>query len=162
MKRGQATRQLNAADTEFPEDMNPSDPEVLIYTAESIGAVQGCGKKWFANIKMNGGSQRCQLDSGATCDVMSIKDERRLAPQAKLLPSQTRLVLYSGQSMRSIGIFKTEYVVKGKTHELSFEIVRSGQRPLLSGETSERLGLMHFTIPKELLMVGHSSSEPLN
>ena len=108
MKRGQTTRNLNAADTEHPQDMSPSNTEAHIYTAQSIGAVQECGKKWFDNIKMNGGFQRCQLDSGATCDVMSIKDMRRLAPQAKLLPSQTRLVLYSGQSIRSIGIFKTE------------------------------------------------------
>lgn len=70
--------------TKHPEDMSPSDTEAHIYTAQSIGAVQGCEKKWFVNIKMNGGSQRCQLDSGATCDVMSIKDMRRLAPQAKL------------------------------------------------------------------------------
>ena len=161
MKRVQDTRQLHAADTEVPEDMDRSDTETHMYTAESIGAVQGHGKKWFANIKMNGGSQRCQLDSGATCDVMSIKDMRRLAPEAKLLPSQTRLVLYSGQSMHSIGIFQTECVVRGKAHKLRFEIVRSGQRPLLSGETSERLGLMLFTIPEELLMVGHGSSEPL-
>lgn len=157
MKRGHATGQLNAPDTEFPEDMNTSDLEAHIYTAKSIGAVQGCGKKWFANIKMNRGSQSCQLDSGVTCDVMNIKDVRRLAPQAKLLPSQTRLILYLGQSMRSIGIFKTECVVRGKTHKLSFEIVRSRQRPLLSGETSERLDLMYFTIPRELLMVRHSS-----
>lgn len=46
-----------------------------------------------------------------------------------------------------------------KNAGLSFEIVRSSQRPLLSGDTCKRLGLMHFTIPKELLMVGHSSSE---
>ena len=161
MKRGQATRQLHAADMEAPDDTDRSDTDAHIYTTQSIGAVQGQGKKWFANIKMNGGSQRCQLDSGATCDVMSIKDMRRLAPHAKLLPSQTRLVLYSGQSMQSIGIFHTECVVRGKAHKLQFEIVRTGQRPLLSGETSERLGLVHFTIPEELLMVGHGSTEPL-
>ena len=161
MKKGQTTRQFNTADTEYPEDMSPSDTEAHIYTAQSIGAVQGCGKKWFVNIKINGGSQRCQLDSGATCDVMSITDMRRLAPQAKLLPSHTRLVLYSGHSIKFIGIFKTECVVRGKMHELSFEIVRSSQRPLLSGDTCERLCLMHFIIPKELLMVGHSGSECL-
>lgn len=161
MKRGQATRQLHAADGEVPEDTDRLDSEARIYTAESIGAVQGRGKKWFANLKMNGGFQRCQLDSGATCDVMSLKDMRRLDPAAKLLPSQTKLVLYSGQSMQSIGIFLTECVVRGKVHKLRFEILRSGQRPLLSGETSERLGLLHFTIPEELLMVGHGSSGPL-
>lgn len=110
---------------------------------------------------MNGGFQRCQLDSGATCDVMSIKDKRRLAPEVKLLPSNTKLVLYSGQSMQTMGIFRTEFVVRGVTHELNFEIVRSKQRPLLSGSTSERLGLMHFTIPHELLKVEHSSTKPL-
>lgn len=161
MKRGQATRQLHAADGEVPEDTDRLDSEARIYTVESIGAVQGRGKKWFANLKMTGGFQRCQLDSGATCDVMSLKDMRRLDPAAKLLPSQTKLVLYSGQSMQSVGIFHTECVVRGKVHRLRFEIVRSGQRPLLSGETSERLGLLHFTIPEELLMVGHGSSGPL-
>lgn len=52
--------------------------------------------------------------------------------------------------MHSVGISQTECVVRGKIHKLQFEIVRSGQRPLLSGETSERLGLMHFTILEEL------------
>lgn len=161
MKRGRDMRQLHAADTEVSGDTGRFDTEAHIYTAESIGAVQGRGQRWFANIKMTGGFQRCQLDSGATCNVMSIKDVRRLAPGAKLLPSQTRLVLYSGQSMHSIGIFQTECVVRGKTHKLQFEIVRGGQRPLLSGETSERLGLMHFTIPEELMMLGHDSSGTL-
>lgn len=64
MKRGQATRQLHAADGEAPVDTDGPNAEAHIYTAESIGAVQGRGKKWFANLKMNGGFQRCQLDSG--------------------------------------------------------------------------------------------------
>ncbi|XP_060774454.1 uncharacterized protein K02A2.6-like [Neoarius graeffei] len=156
MRKEQNTRRLNVADTEDAED-----DEAHIYMVKSSGAVQGCGKKWFANIKMNGVFQRCQLDTGATCNVMSLADMRRLAPGTKLLPSQTRLVLYSGQSIRSYGIFKTESVVKGKAHELTFEIVKSRQRPLLSGDTCERLGLVQFTIPEELLVVGHSSPVPL-
>jgi len=88
---------------------------------------------------------------------MSIQDNRSLAPELKLLPSQTRLVLYSGETMCFIGIYRTECVVRGKIHKLDFEIVRSNQRPLLSGSTSEHLGLMQFTI----LKVEHSSTEPL-
>ena len=83
------------------------------------------GRKWFINLKMNVGSQICQLDSGAAYDVMSIKDKRRLAPEVKLLQSQTRLVLYSGKTMCSIGIFITKCVVRGKTHKLDLEIARS-------------------------------------
>ena len=40
--------------------------------------------------------------------------------------------------------------IRGKMHKLDFEIVHTGQRPLLSGETCERLGLICFTIPEEL------------
>lgn len=72
MKRGQATRQLHAAEREVPEDTDRSDTEAHIYTAESIGAVQGHGKKWFANLKMNGGFQRCQVDSGQSMQSMGI------------------------------------------------------------------------------------------
>lgn len=107
------------------DDTDETNTEAYIYSAERIGAVEGQGKKWFANLKINGGSQRCQLDSGATCDVMIIKDKMTLAPEVKLLPSNANLVLYSGQSMLSIGIFRTQCVVGGIKHELNFEVVRS-------------------------------------
>lgn len=52
-----------------------------LFTTECIGAVGPKGKKWFAALMLNGTKQRCQLDSGATCDVMSLKDKMRIAPQ---------------------------------------------------------------------------------
>ena len=83
---------------------------------ESIGAVQAKGKKWFVTLKMNSKSQRCQLDSGATCDVMSYNDKMKLAPNTPLLSSSTRRKLYSGDLLSSMGIFETECVVKGRPH----------------------------------------------
>lgn len=75
--------------------------------------------------EMNDGSQRCHLDMGAIYDVMSIKDKTRPAPEVKLLPNQTELALFSSQTMRSIGMLKTECVMMGKTHKLEFEMVRT-------------------------------------
>ena len=49
-----------------------------------------------------------------------------------------------------MGVYSTQCVIRGKTHRLDFEVVCTSQKPLLSGETCERLGLMRFTIPQEL------------
>ncbi|KAK5893965.1 hypothetical protein CesoFtcFv8_010707 [Champsocephalus esox] len=154
MKRGQKARQLNAVDDPLPGELEDSD-ERDVYTAESVGAVNTRGKKWFVNLPLQSGVQRCQLDSGATCNVMSIKDKTRLAPRTPLLKSLIRLKLYNSEWMSSLGVYSTQCVIRGKTHRLDFEIVHTGQRPLLSGETCERLGLIRFTIPEELNKVEH-------
>ncbi|CAL8338138.1 unnamed protein product [Boreogadus saida] len=88
MKGGQQARQLNAVDDPplgDPEDYDRDERDV--YTAESMGAVNTQRKKWFV--------KRCQLDSGATCNVMSMKDKMRLAPRAPLQKSLVRLRLYN-------------------------------------------------------------------
>jgi len=41
-----------------------------------------------------------------------------------------RLKLYSGELMKSLGLFKKS-VIHGRTHKLEFEIVEASQKPLL-------------------------------
>ena len=162
MKGGQQARQLNAVDDPSlgdPEDYGRDERDV--YTAESLGAVNTQRKKWFVNLPLHRGVQRCQLDSGATCNVMSMEDKMRLAPKAPLQKSLARLRLYNSEWMSSIGVYSTQCVIRGKTHRLDFEVVCTSQKPLLSGETCERLGLMRFTIPEELNKVEHCKAGEL-
>uniref|UniRef100_A0A8C5Q7G7 Gypsy retrotransposon integrase-like protein 1 n=1 Tax=Leptobrachium leishanense TaxID=445787 RepID=A0A8C5Q7G7_9ANUR len=133
----------------------------VLYSSEVIGAVQSRGKKWFVTLRLNNRPQSCQLDSGATCDVMCLKDKMMLAPDAHLLPSDTKLKLYSGELMKSLGLFRTECVLRGQRHKLEFEIVEARQKPLLSGSTCERLGLIHFSVPAELNVIDNQSKGPL-
>lgn len=74
---------------------------------------------------LNSTKQKCQLDSGAMCDVMSLRDKMRISPQEKLMPSSTKLKLYSGQLMTSMGLFVTECVVRDSKHTFEFEIVNT-------------------------------------
>ncbi len=87
---------------------------------------------------------------GATCNVMSRIIKEKLDPESPLQPSATRLKLYSGAAMPSLGRFHTECTVKGTKHKLVFEVVEADQEPLLSGDTCQRLELMKFTILEEL------------
>lgn len=74
-----------------------------VYATESIGAVGTIGKKWFVNLQLKGKLKIHQLDSGATCNAMSFRDKKRLAPREKLKPSVTMLRLYSDRGLPSLG-----------------------------------------------------------
>lgn len=111
-----------------------------VYATESIGAVRTKGNKWFVNLRLNGKLQRCQLDSGATCNAMSLRDRMRLAPREKLKASGTILKLYSDQGLPSL-VFTTECAVRSSKYKLDFEVVDTRQFPLLSGSTAEEMGL---------------------
>lgn len=52
---------------------------------------------------------------------MSIKDKIRLAPRVPLEKSLTRLRLYSGEWMNSMGVYSTQCVVRVKAHSLDNE-----------------------------------------
>ncbi|KAJ8371257.1 hypothetical protein SKAU_G00112850 [Synaphobranchus kaupii] len=108
------------------------------------------GRKWFVNLRLNEQRQQCQLDTGSTCNVVGRKIKEKLSPRAALGPSTAKLKLYSGEIMPSLGKFHTECVVRGEKHNLTFEIVDTEQKPLLGGDTCERLGLVTFTVPEEL------------
>ncbi len=73
---------------------------------------------WFVHMPLHQGHQRCQLDTGATCNVMNIKDKMRLASRMTLQLSLTKLKLCSGDMMNSMGLFSTQCVIRGKTHKL--------------------------------------------
>lgn len=85
-----------------------SDNEELSYAAECISTVQSHGLKWFAMLQLNNKRQACQLDSGATCNVMGRTVKERLSPNTPLRPSTTELKLYSRQLMRSLGRYHTD------------------------------------------------------
>lgn len=90
------------------------------------------------------------MDSGATCDVKTLKEKEKLASHAKLRLSKGKL----------LGIFNNNCTIPGRKHKPLFEVVEKGQHPLLSGETREHLGFMHFTILDSVLKIEHSQPSP--
>ena len=150
LKKQSGQSRLNAVDTVAETVQDDDEAEAYLYMTSATSTDRTQGKKWFVNLKMNAVRQKCQLDSGATCNVMSLKEKMRVAPKGKMAPSHTKLKLYSGEIMTSLGLFRTHCTIKGLIYPLDFEIVDTNQYPLLSGSTCERLGLMHFTIPEEL------------
>lgn len=84
----QASCQLNTVDTPALEEELENGH---IYSTRS-NACTG-RKKCIVNLQLHNGGKQCQLDSGSTCDMMSIKDK------INLISSKTKLKLYSGETM---------------------------------------------------------------
>lgn len=72
-KGSEAPAQVHSMDNPILSQETDSGDD--LFTTKCIGAVGPKGKKWFAALILNGTKQKCQLDSGATCDVMSLRDK---------------------------------------------------------------------------------------
>jgi len=86
----------------------------------------------------------CQLDTGATCNVMNKDDFLRVTGKRDLrgMPRSTaRLRLYDGSVIKPLGQYTFE-VQRVPGLRLTFQIVSSYQKPLLSAETCQNLGLI--------------------
>ena len=86
---------------------------------------------------------RVQLDSGATCSVMSIDDYRRITGSSPP-PSSSSLKLYEGHLLQPIGADVLRCSKSGISKKIQFKIVDTAPTSLLSSKASEALRLMSF------------------
>jgi len=91
----------------------------------------------------------CQLDTGASCNVMSKEDFFRISGKRDLRGlhcSDARLRLYDGSIRKQLGRYTVE-VRRGLTKcQLKFEIVHSSQKPLLSVSFCQEWVLLRSTV----------------
>ena len=90
----------------------------------------------------------CQLDTGATCNVMSLRDLAVITQTGDppLKNSKVKLRLFDGSLMKPRGVATLKTHRNGSTAQLNFQVVDTKNKPLLSAETCERLGLLKVTI----------------
>ena len=120
-----------------------SDSEDSVFTVKSRTA-----NSWSAEIHIAYSKQeeeiKCQLDTGATCDIISVDDAKRI--MCKYYDERTRhverMTLYDGSTMPSVGRCTLNLRYKDRQCKADFKIVESRQRPLLSGDTCVKLGLI--------------------
>ena len=128
-----------------------------MFKVETLSTLSSKGKKVFASLefcltdtyKHNYKSQLlCQLDTGATCSVISYGDVCALLQTAEppLGKSTVRLKLFDGSVMkpsRDID-FLVEY--RGERHSLQFQVVGKSKQPVISFGSWEKLGLLKLDI----------------
>ena len=133
-----------AAVHEIPSQPSESDDE--IYGIEQVGAVKHncnglplCFKHEFGDTTID-----CQLDTGATCNVMSMTDmckiQHTTTPPLQSETSQLRC--YDNSVIYTLGQCTLLCSYQSDTHPLLFKVTDGDQKPLLSGNTCMDLGLI--------------------
>ena len=123
-------------------------------------SVEGQGKQviaylvFLSNTSHSKTEVKCQLDTGATCNVMSYDDLSRIVQDGnpQLQSSNVKLRLFDGSLMIPKGTASLEVENNNNqrqiTEMLQFQVVKGNNKPLLSADTCEKLGLIQFNINK--------------
>ena len=103
----------------------------------------------------------CQLDTRATCNVITHHDLAVINQNGdpKVSPSRSKLRLFDGSVMEPLGQANITIMKDKKEHCLEFQVVKGNNKPLLSAQTCQQLGLLKITIGNETLQDVHQIQE---
>ena len=130
-------------------DYSDDESDDSLYQLEEVGAITHHQSKQFFTVlqiqEATGETKiQCQLDTGATCNVMAINDLCYIKQQGdpQLDPSTAKLKLYDGSIIPVLGEVNLQCKTKEKKQGINFKIIPGKQKPLLSGRTCIQLGLI--------------------
>ena len=141
-------------DTSNDSDDDLTDDEDPLFKIEEVSSVKTAGKQLNAKIIFSDTEElyntelECQLDTGATCNVMSLRDLAVISQTGDppLRSSKVKLKLFDGSLMKPSGVATLKIHRDNKTQELDFQIVETVNKPLLSAETCVKLGLLKLSL----------------
>ena len=151
-RRKQQVHQTEEASTDSEDDgdefyFNESDESAL--KIETIGTVEDGTRKIMTNLLVETSTGKrdylkCQIDTGATCNVMSHRDVKKLTKEEKpkMFPTDVKLKTYNGHIIPVKGRVHLKCTVNNVEHKIMFNVVETKQAPLLSSQTSIKMGLI--------------------
>ena len=110
---------------------------------DTVSTANSDSNKWTQQLKINNSVLTVKLDSGAECNVLSMRDFERITNKdAVLQKSGCKLVTYSGHMIATKGKTKLKCDYKDKEYELEFQIIERDSPAILGRESCTTLGLI--------------------
>ena len=137
------------------ESQCSSDSEESILKVEDVSPIESCGNHWFAMLSFycEHNKLKCQLDTGATCNVLSYRDLSIIKQDGnpQMESNKTKLKLFDGSLRKPLGEVNLQVIHTGQTQVLKFQVVSGTNKPLLSAETCQKLALLKLGSQTEVL-----------
>ena len=109
-----------------------SESEESILKVEEVSSIESCGNRWFTTLSTykHETKLKCQLDTGATCNVLSYRDLSIIKQDgnAHVESGKTELKLFDGSLMKPLEEVNLRVIHGGKTQVLTFQAVRGTKR----------------------------------
>ena len=159
--RAQPSKQVHVVTTEQSGD----ESEDSLYQLEEVGAVHHQRTKQFLTalqvLETSGDTEiQCQLDTGATCNVMTLTDlcNIKQCGNPQMNSSTARLRLYDGTIIPVLGEVDLRCKVNERQETITFKVISGKQKPLLSGHVCLKLGLISINNVGAVDAVGSENS----
>ena len=143
--RQQSSKQVHVVRAEKSED----ESDDSLYQLEEVGTVNHQQTRQFFTslqvLEKTGDTMiQCQLDTGATCNVMALDELCNIKQQGdpQMDSSTAKLKLYDGTMIPVLGEANLQCKANEKQKNINFKIIPGKQKPLLSGHTCLELGLI--------------------
>lgn len=115
------------------------EPDVLnVYTAKSGNK----SEKWDVKLNVCETKVPFRIDTGARCNTIKLSDYDLLKNRPKVHRSAKILHSFTNHKLKPLGFVNLEIKHKKKHFKQRFELIDINQENILSGETSEQLGLI--------------------
>ena len=98
--------------------------------------------EWYEDVKIADKTLNIQLDTGAKCNVISVKDLQRLGIKANIKMSEAQLKSYSGHTITTKGVTILPCEYKRKIYQVKFHVVEIPAPPVFSASTCKEMGLV--------------------
>lgn len=85
---------------------------------------------------------KCQADTGAMVNIISLRDLHKCVKKPSMAPTKVKLRCFGGQVIVPVGKVELPVRLKQKREVLSFVVVKSKQKPLLSASACITLGVI--------------------
>lgn len=146
-KHNKFSKKVNAMEAENEYSDDDSDEEYEINNVElnkeqyRVNFFNKEDEKWTAAFMANGEIINTKLDSGAECNVLPLKEVKRI--KAKIVESPTkRLITYNNQKIDVIGEVRVPCRNKKHTQVVVFKVVKENLQPILGRRMCEKMGFI--------------------
>ena len=130
-------RQVHGVEEEESEE---SDSELYV---GSVGTTDAINKnEWYEDVKIAKKTVNVQLDTGARCNGISIKDLQRLGINTNIKKPEAQLNSYSGHVITTKGVTTLPCQYKRKTYQVKFHVVDIPAPPVFSANICKEMGLV--------------------
>ena len=140
------------------ESQDSSDSEKSVPKVEDVSSVESCGNRWLAMFSFYCEHKlktklKCQLDTGATCNVLSYRDLSIIKQDGnhQMESSKTKLKFFYGSLMKPLGEVNLQVTHSEQAQVLKFQVVSGTNKRLLFAETCQKLGLLKLGSQTEVI-----------
>lgn len=140
--RSKQINSINAQDFEHENDDLYCTTVTRVYE-RSVGSVSiGVRPRWKEDMMVNGKMVSYKVDTGSDATTLPRRLLDAIAPDCKLVPSETVFRGFGGGIVRPIGMLKLPCTLKNRTKTIEIDVVDTDDVPLLGFVAAVQFGLI--------------------